>query len=194
MMAREAMKNKALPYLLLIIGIGMGYLIPAIPVQATPTQPTPIVFTATEEIIHAISTTAIPIRPTGTASPTATNTSTPTQTPTQCVRTESWIWNTIRAGDSLSQLAELSNSTVNDIKFNNCLTDDLILEGGKILLPIKIKITSTLTATATMSMNTTPLPTTMVSPTLTPLPSPTTTMENPTASITPFPSPTTPAP
>ena len=189
MMAREAMKNKALPYLLLIIGIGMGYLIPAIPVQSTPTQPTPIVFTATEEIIHAISTTAIPIRPTGTASPTA---STPTQTPTQCVRNESWIWNTIRAGDSLSQLAELSNSTVNDIKFNNCLTDDLILEGGKILLPIKIKITSTLTAT--MSMNTTPLPTTMVSPTLTPLPSPTTTMENPTASITPFPSPTTPAP
>lgn len=156
-MARETMKYKVNPFLLLIIGIGMGYLIPAIPVQATPIQPTPIVFTATEEIIHAISTTAIPIRPTGSPSPTATTTSTPTQTPTQCVRNDSWIWYTIRAGDSLSQLAELSNSTVNDIKYNNCLTDDLILEGGKILLPIKIKITSTLTATATPFPSATPV-------------------------------------
>jgi LysM repeat protein len=108
---------------------------------------------------------------------------TPTHTliPMPCGPPFGWRQYPVRVGDTLYALAQRHHTTVLAIKRANCLTDNIIVVGQVLWLPLLPPTwTPTCTATATLTVTPTPTGTSEISP----LPTPTETF-SPTVTLTP---------
>lgn len=141
-----------------------------------------------------------PVTPT--PSPTATA-FTPFPTSIPCGPPIGWVTYIVKPGDTLSSIARATGTTVEMLKFANCLVSDVIKAGQPLFVP-RLPVptptrtpfptfTPTSTSTVTPSTTPTPTPTTPVvtPPTLPPSDTPTgTPSETPVIIQTPTPSPT----
>lgn len=117
---------------------------------------------------------------------------TPTAVPPRCGPPSWWKLVVVQPGDTLYSLARRYGTTVEDIRWANCLVGDKIVAGQRIFLPPTMVIpptstytpspTFTPTGTATPTPTLTPTPTVTGTPTATPTP---TVTETPTATVTP---------
>lgn len=110
-----------------------------------------------------------------------------------CGAPPSWVYYTIRHGDTLYKISKMYGITVEELMEANCLVSNQIITGKSILVPNVTPILST----ATVTFTSTPLPSFTPQPTYTATPPPTTTLspsDTPTATL-PVISPTeTPTP
>lgn len=93
--------------------------------------------TATVHPLVMVTSTPLPV-PTTTSIPTATQppTATAVFAPTACVPgTSGWVEHTVQKGDTLSELAEQAGTQSGVVLQANCLADDQIDVGQRILLP-----------------------------------------------------------
>ncbi len=128
---------------------------------------------------------------------------TPTRVPPRCGPPTWWILVKVQPGDTLYSLALRYGTTVEAIRWANCLKDYNIFAGQQIFLPPTVVITPTFTRTptptftptrtATPTPTLTPTPTVTGTPTETPTPTPTET-PTPTPTVTPTEETITPTP
>ena len=124
---------------------------------------------------------------------------TPTPVPPRCGPPSWWKLVVVQPGDNLFRLALRYGTTVEEIRWANCLTSDKIVAGQKIFLPPTMVVpptatrtpspTFTPTGTATPTPTSSPTSTVTGTPTATATPTPTMT-ETPTATASPTLTPT----
>ena len=148
------------------------------PAEATST---PGQDSADEQVSPSVTSSAETPQSKTATSASATLTETPASTPTdqfnepqsQCGAPSNWIQYTVKSGDTLYSISVKYQTSVNDLKFANCLYSNTIITGSKLWVPN----TPTITPTKTQSPTSTPKP----ESTNTPIP---------VASKTPTPTPT----
>lgn len=127
----------------------------------------------------------------------------PTLAPPRCGPPTWWILVEVKRGDTLYSLAQRYGTTVDAIRWANCIVGDKIVAGQRIFLPPAMVVPPTSTRTPsptftpTGTATPTPTPTVTGTPSETPTPTPTVTVtETPTETATPTLTPTeeTPTP
>jgi len=102
------------------------------PATATTVSHVPTISTAVAtETVTGIETPSI--APTNTFTPTVT--ATWTASVVSCVPRYSWMIYYVQRGDTLYSLGRLTNSTVDELKLANCLSDTLIITGQLLYVP-----------------------------------------------------------
>ena len=149
--------------------------------EATPTEEVgqPTARPSPTETAVLPTPTEPPPTETSTAPSQATNTSTPTPEPTEfaCIPSPpfGWIRYTIQSGDSLSALAQATNTTVERLQEVNCLDTILLSVGQNVWLPSSPSPDPTATPTAVPTGDNPPPPP--------PNPNPTPTPQTPTPTV-----------
>lgn len=122
---------------------------------------------------------------------------TPTRVPPRCGPPTWWKLVEVQRGDTLYSLALRYGTTVEEIRWANCLSSDKIIAGQPIFLPPTVVMTPTFTRTPsptfTPTGTATPTPTVTGTPTETPTATPTETA-TPTPTVTPTEETLTPTP
>jgi LysM repeat protein len=88
-----------------------------------------------ERFVTVFSATGAPI---ALAQPVLPLTVSLTLTPCQAVAPAGWVSHVIQSGDTLSEIASLSGSTVAQLRVVNCLSSDVIFEGLTLFIPAPI--------------------------------------------------------
>ena len=116
----------------------------------TATTENPIAeISSTVETVTLTSSPTSTSTPTSTDTPTSTNTSTSTSSPTAtlCAPRSYWFIYYVESGDTLSALARLTGSTVEELMLANCLPDTRIYKGQLLYVPRPVIRTPTPTDT-----------------------------------------------
>jgi LysM repeat protein len=121
---------------LILVGCGLGSAPPSDPIKPTNVERsisigvTPLTTVTTSSLLTATQAFRVTQIPTDT-------------TPTPCPIPTGWVAHVVEANDTLTLLAALTGSTVEALKKENCLNDDLILIAHSLYLPLAPKPTST---------------------------------------------------
>lgn len=145
--------------------------------------------------------TSTPAASIDTPTPSPTPDLVPTATPsaTSCSPPAGWVPYVVQPGDTYSELANRTNTTIQALQSGNCSSNLALFSGDLIVLPFLLQPIPSVTSTATMTPTLTPSPTATSTATATatatatssPTPTDTPTLTpTPTSTPTPTPSPT----